>query len=125
MTINLAVKTRPIEPKYMKEALITAGKIVQADAKLTAPVDTGRLRGSISFALENKIAVTESPATLADGVTQPDSEYIVKVGTNVEYAAHVEYMQGGIYAYLRRALYSNINRIKAAFEEALKRSVEG
>lgn len=125
MKIDLGIKTRLIKPELMKEALITAGKMVQDDAKLTAPVDTGRLRGSITMAMTDYVTNTESPATIADAVSGPEKEMVVKIGTNVEYAAFVEYKNGGIYAYLRRALLMNVQRIKKVFNDALKRSVEG
>lgn len=51
---------------------------------------TGRLRGSITYALKGKHSIPDAPATGADGVTDTPDEYTVVVGTNVEYAPYVE-----------------------------------
>lgn len=55
-------------------ALGAAAKVVQAEAKRRAPADTGHLRGSIKTRV------------IRDG-----SDIVAQVGTNVEYAIHVEY----------------------------------
>lgn len=51
-----------------------AGKIIQADAKRRAPVDTGTLRRSIK-----------------SRVLEQDGAVVVQVGSNLHYAIHVEY----------------------------------
>ncbi|WP_334111256.1 HK97-gp10 family putative phage morphogenesis protein [Thermodesulfitimonas autotrophica] len=58
-----------------EKALVRAGLLVERDAKKLCPVDTGRLRTSISHRLTG--AGTKNPA--------------VEVGTNVEYAPYVEF----------------------------------
>ena len=54
-----------------------AGLLVERDAKLLCPVDTGRLRNSI----HTELVLTETGGE-------------AHVGTNVEYAAYVEYGTG-------------------------------
>lgn len=56
------------------QAGLQGGKVIQAEAKRRAPVDTGRLRSSI----------------VVRAVQQGD-ETVIQVGTNVHYAIHVEY----------------------------------
>jgi hypothetical protein len=63
--------------EYLKRAvpaLQSAAKVVQAEAKRRAPVDTGLLEKSI----KTRVAM--------DG-----SDVVAQIGTNVEYAIHVEY----------------------------------
>jgi len=55
-------------------AIQSAAKVVQAEAKRRAPVDSGHLRSSIKTRL-----------------TTDGSDLVAQVGTNAEYAIHVEY----------------------------------
>ena len=57
----------------LQNALALAGEVVRADAVMNCPVDTGRLRGSITSTVEGNSAV---------------------IGTNVEYAPYVEFGTG-------------------------------
>ena len=56
--------------RAIKAGLTASGMVVQSQAKLLCPVDTGRLRNSIIFKIKGHSAF---------------------VGTNVEYAPHIEY----------------------------------
>lgn len=123
MMINLGIKTSMIKPELMKKALIESAIIVQNDAKLNCPVNTGRLRGSISFALEDMSGKTEGKAGFDDAVSQPKRPMKAKIGTNVEYAIFVEYMKGNQFAFLRRAFFQNVVNIKNRFLHALKASM--
>lgn len=69
-------------------ALLAYGAAVEREAKRLCPVDTGRLRASITHALIKKRKRVE-----------------VLVGTDVEYAKYVEFGNQGRYAYLRPALF--------------------
>lgn len=57
----------------LQNALAMAGEVVRADAVDNCPVDTGRLKDSITSAVEDDSAV---------------------IGTNVEYAPYVEFGTG-------------------------------
>ncbi len=57
----------------LQNALAAAGEVVRADAVDNCPVDTGRLKGSITSAVEGNSAV---------------------IGTNVEYGIYVEFGTG-------------------------------
>lgn len=77
--------------KAMEEELIKAGLYAVREAKRRAPVDTGRLRASITLA--DSTGLIERPGTEAssnDAVTAP-TELGVRIGTNVEYADYIEY----------------------------------
>ena len=55
--------------------LTRVGLQIQSDARRACPVDTGRLRASI----------------VAEPVIKQGDRYVLKVGTNVEYAPYVEF----------------------------------
>lgn len=57
-------------PEAVQRALAAIGQQVEGYAKMKSPVDTGRLRNSITNAVNM-------------------DEYAVYIGTNVEYAAYV------------------------------------
>lgn len=58
----------------LAQAGLHGGKVIQAEAKRRAPVDTGLLR-----------------RTIAVRIVQQGDELVVQIGTNVHYAIHVEY----------------------------------
>ena len=88
-------------PEQIERALIAIGLAAESHAKELCPVDTGRLRNSISHE------------------TDSDSVYI---GTNVEYAAFVELGTSRMKArpYLRPAAETYTNEYRALAEQALK-----
>lgn len=90
----------------LEEALERAVLIVQATAQRLVPVDTGRLRASIES------AVKRIGDTIVRGF----------VGTNVEYAPHVEIGTGSMDAqpYLRPAVEAHRPDIRNQFERAFR-----
>ena len=62
-----------VSGRKLQNALAMAGEVVRADAVDNCPVDTGRLRDSITSTVEGDSAV---------------------IGTNVEYAPYVEFGTG-------------------------------
>ena len=64
--------------EIIRAAMAEGALAIEGEAKRRCPVDTGRLRGSITTA-----------ATIED-----DEKVVARVGTNVEYAAAVEYGTG-------------------------------
>lgn len=92
--------------KATTHALNTAAILVGGAATTLCPVDTGNLKGSLTFVVDGREA---------------------HIGTNVEYAPYVEYgtskMPGGK-PFLRPALLSNkanVNRImRDAYQAAIK-----
>ena len=100
---------------------------VEGDAISLVPVDSGRLKGSITYAVKGGESNTRSPAKPGDGVSSPTDEMTAHVGTNVEYAQHVEYgtVKMSAQPFLRPALNQNRksgNRImQTEIREGLKR----
>lgn len=78
-------------------ALESTGLVAEGDVKAITPVDTGRLRNSITHAVD--------PA-----------EKAVIVGTNVEYAVYVENRT----SYLVRAVNANQRKYRGILEKALR-----
>ena len=97
--------------KAIERALVKCGAKAEREAKKLAPVDTGLLRNSITYALSGKSTAIQTyeakrakvkggePKTGSYEGTAPGEvgEKAVYVGTNVEYAACVE-LGTGIYA---------------------------
>lgn len=94
--------------RHLENAMRQAVLLIEADAKVNAPVDTGRLRASI-----------------ASEVSQRGSKTIGRVGSNLVYSKFVErgtrHMEGQFY--LSNAVESNIDEIEELFAEALDNAV--
>jgi len=75
----------------IERGLTAAAVAVEGEAILQVPVKSGRLRGSITYATSKRRSRTRRPAKSRDGVSRPRGENTAYVGTNVEYAQHVEY----------------------------------
>ena len=77
--------------------LLKVAIVIEGRAVANVPVDTGRLRGSITYALQGRaIGVTRQSqvsgeANVGDGVSKPSENNVAHIGTNVEYAQHVEF----------------------------------
>jgi HK97 gp10 family phage protein len=81
--------------------------LVQRDARMNAPVDTGRLRASI-------VPEVVQHVEMVQGI----------IGSNVEYAPYQEFgTKRGLKGrrYLQRALEANVEKIKKIFDLALRR----
>jgi len=78
--------------RLRQEVERTALRVVR-EAKRRAPVDTGRLRASITAASGSgeTIFPAGNEAEAGDAVGEPSNEYAVRVGTNVKYASFLEY----------------------------------
>lgn len=106
MAISVKVEDHSEE---VREALIQAkeraleaiGLVAEGYAKLRTPVDTGRLRSSVSHAVSG------------------DSAYI---GTNVEYAPYVEMgtVKMAPRPYIKPAVIEHVNEYKALAEQYMK-----
>lgn len=83
-----------------KRAIKESMLMIEADAKLLCPVDTGRLRSSITHQ-----------------VIEDDDKIIGEVGSNVEYAYFAEQKR----PYLEPAVDQNIEQIKRKVGEVLSR----
>ena len=119
---------RKVVDKAMAVAMVTIGLGLERAAKMLAPVKTGRLEGSITYATKTARSNAKSPATQKDAVSSPRRKHRVYVGTNVEYAPHVEYgtnqmrrLSFGTQAqpFLRPALDDNRKNIRDILSKAL------
>lgn len=72
----------------IERGLIRIGLAIQAEAVLRAPVKDGRLRKSIDY------QTNDSGHEVKDGVSKPNEDFTLNVGTSLEYAATQEY--GGV-----------------------------
>lgn len=90
-------------PEQLEQALIAIGLTAESYAKADCPVDTGRLRNSITNAVEV-------------------GEQSVYIGSNVEYAAFVELGTSRMKArpYLKPAATQHNAEYKSLAEQALK-----
>lgn len=90
----------------LEQSLVRCGLFVERDAKINAPVDTGRLRASITHR-----------------ITTEGNDSIVEVGTNVEYAPAVEFgtSKKSANPFLFPAFHSNKNKIINELAKALKK----
>jgi HK97 gp10 family phage protein len=92
--------------RLLDRFLPKAGQLVEGEAKLRTPVDTGRLRGSIASKVDGDKAI---------------------VGTNVEYAPYVEYGTGKMRAqpYLRPSIDYNRSNLRRLFEKMFREVFRG
>lgn len=90
-------------PEQIEQALIAIGMTAETHAKEECPVDTGRLRNSITHEVDM-------------------SDQAAIIGTNVEYAAYVELGTSKMRAqpYLRPAALEHSDEYKSLVEAALK-----
>ena len=84
---DVKIKGRAVRDKSIYEI----GLIVEGQAKLLAPIDTGRLAGSITTQASDHGSEVESPATAADRIQPPQSDNEVLVGTAVMYGPYQEF----------------------------------
>ena len=102
------------------------GEEAEGHAKSECPVDTGRLRDSVTYAtkLSQGRAGSKAQENDAKPMTTPE-DFSVSVGTNVEYARYVEYRDTAAHItgkahFLRDSMSRHtdryINILKAALE---------
>ena len=80
---------------WIERGLVAACIVIEdhvlKEIKAKHIVDTGRLRGSITYATSTKRSYPKGEAKGSDAVSAPTFKGIGHVGTNVEYAEYVEY----------------------------------
>jgi hypothetical protein len=107
--------TKAVE-ETLQTALAEIGLKAEGYAKLKSPVDTGRLRNSISWATATEKGVG------ADPKAQPE-ENTVYIGSNVEYAVYQELGDFshpvGYSPFLEPALSDHIDEYKEILEKEL------
>lgn len=137
--INIDIDIKNNKAAYEKaleecaERILTMiGMECETAAKLLAPVDTGLLRNSITYALAGEKAAQETysgdngGSGKYSGTAPPDKPHIhsVHLGTNVEYAMVQELgrynHKKGFSPFLRPAVNDNINTFKKIILSELK-----
>lgn len=111
-----------------ERALPAIGMSLEGQAALLSePVDTGRLRASITYATQHTRSRPQALARAEDAVSQPEDVWTLHVGTNVEYAEYIEYgTRRGIppRAYLRGALDWGRKGAQVVFSKAISEAVK-
>lgn len=98
--------------KNIDEALLEIGERGVGYLKLETPVDSGRLRNSMSYTVDKKVY---SPLcqSATDNVNRSGEKDVVYIGTNVVYAPSVEYLaQNGSAGFMLRA-YKKTKKVAA------------
>ena len=106
--VSVSFNTDEVTDEYSKAvegAVKTAAILVEGAAKRNCPVDTGRLRGSIT----NEVVAGR------DGI-------LGRVGSNVDYSRFVELGTSKMspQPYLRPALRNNQSKVEAIIQEAIE-----
>ena len=106
IVVNNVDKVKAECAEAVKKALMICGNNWENHAKDLVPVDTGRLKNSLTHEM-------------------PDND-TVAVGTNVEYAEYVEYGEKAVHRvgqahFLRDAGLNNVEEYKNILEKELKK----
>lgn len=125
---NNTDEVRKAMSENIKKALVAIGEQAEGDAKIELEndprrVDTGRLRGSITYATSTKRSKVEAPAENSDAVPEtPKDDHYVYVGTNVEYASYVHYGTKNMEPnrFLQNAIQKNLETYRQIAEKFLK-----
>lgn len=121
--IGLRRKSRPYKPDWVDKTLTAAALVVEAQAVELVPVDTGRLKGSISHVTHIKRSGSNS-----DQIRGSAASGEAFVGSNVEYAPYVEYgTRRGLRPrpYIRTALDATRKDVKRLIAKYWKREAFG
>lgn len=119
-----------------EKVLTQWGMEAETAAKYRAPVDTGLLRNSITWAVAGESPdTTNYKANKGDGhgsyegkaKDDPNGKRHVYIGTNVEYAMVQENgtFRDGPHAFLRPAIDENRDHFRKILEEELKNAMNG
>lgn len=118
---HMSEVTKDIE-LAIEKSLKEIGMVAERYASENAPVVTGRLKGSITYATKKDKSAVRSPAKSGDGVTkgQVSDKYTVVIGTNVEYAESVELHSKRGSRYLTKAANNHGDEYREIVEKNFK-----
>jgi len=108
--------------KAIERLLVGAGIAIEGDAVVRTPVDTGRLRGSITYATKKERSRANGSATAKDTVSTPSQKWTLHVGSNVEYAPYIEY--GTKYMQKRPFLRPAMMRHRGTVKRLMKKEIQ-
>lgn len=107
-----------IVSKSKEQALEEIGQRGVGIIKNNTPVDSGRLRNSMGYTVANKVV---GQGDTVNTTSDKDSVYL---GTNVVYAAYVEYMaKNGSQGYMQRSFNQLLPIAKAIFKDVFQRGI--
>lgn len=116
-----------VQGKMLERALVSGALLIQNDAKRRAAYETGNLRRSIHIGGHENLNPDGGNIVDTAGSPVPDPKYdgdtvTVYVGTDVEYAAYVEFGTSKMAAqpYLRPAADSQRGAVQKEVGDALK-----
>ena len=116
-------KTLKLKDEAVARALMIIGGKAEGYVKALTPVDTGRLRNSITYKTKKQKSSPQSPAKGSDGVRGTPTEAQVFIGTNVEYAPYVEYGAQGRPA--RHMIKNGVGNHVDEYKNILKSELDG
>jgi hypothetical protein len=118
-----------IVDKFLYSAGIVVENEVIKNIDRYGLIDTGRLRGSITWQTKHEGSRPEGRASQSDIINKPHVSSVVDIGTNVEYAPYHEYgARGGLLParpYLRPALRRSKRGILNMFVRKIKEGLRG
>lgn len=119
--------------KAKRRGLVAIGLAAEGHAKRATPVDTGRLRNSITYALAGEQTHVESYKARKGGKDRETYTYdgnapgkkgedAVYIGSNVEYAPYVELGTSKMAArpFLKPAATEHTSEYKRLYEDSMK-----
>lgn len=128
-TTNPLIIQQAFESKFkaisnnLDEAFIEVGERGVNYLKQETPVDTGRLRNSMSYTTKSKVYTPLGSSS--DNVNATNEKEVVYIGTNVIYAPSVEYLaQNGSLGFMFRAYRHTKKRAKEIFESAMQKGMK-
>ena len=103
-----------------------AGIVVRGQAVALVPVQTGNLKGSLTWRTQGADGGFEGGNRSGTMISDPPDPYTVHVGTNVEYAEHVEYGTRRSVAkpYLRTAIDATRRGLTKLFGELFREEAQ-
>ena len=112
--------------RAVRAGLTRVAMKIEGDAKELSPVDSGRLRGSITYKIQGSGSSPQSPAVVMDAVSNSPDKFTAHIGTNVEYGQHVEYgtKRSGAQPFMRPALDRNRKPAQKIFSEELSKQLQ-
>lgn len=112
-------KALKVVAKTTEEALLEVGERGVAILKNNTPVDSGRLRNSMSYTVSNRVEGNTGPDS--DAVNKSNDKNTVTIGTNVIYAPRVEFMaKNGSQGFMQRSFNQLVPIAKSVFTSVYK-----
>lgn len=119
--------------RTLDKALTNASILAEGNCVSRAPIETGHLRGSISYITRiNKKTKEDIKETMDDKTKDLATKDFIKgvafsgeafIGTNLEYAPHIEY--GTVNQKAQAFMRNGMNESKSGIKEIIKKELVG